>query len=95
LWPYLDANQTKKLDLVINYDIIGFFYVFNNKHWFKYAMLFCINWRDDKWLSKKNLPISYLYVETKWKPYMFNDELTIFDKVVSIIMNFNLIQIHK
>jgi hypothetical protein len=29
------------------------YYVFNNKCWFKFFMLFCLNWRDDKWLSNK------------------------------------------
>ncbi len=49
--------------------------------------------------KKRQLLISYLYVETKQRPYecntCSNDKSTTFDKVVSIIMNFNLIQICK
>jgi len=45
---------------------------------------------------KKNYFI--FYVDTKWKPYecntCSNDESTIFDKVVPIIMTFNFIQIY-
>jgi hypothetical protein len=40
----------------------------------------------------------YLYVETRWRPYecdtCSNDESTIFNKGVSIIMNFNLMDIY-
>jgi hypothetical protein len=47
----------------------------------------------------RQLPISYLYVETRWKPYecntCSNDESTIFNKGVSIIMEFNLMDINK
>jgi hypothetical protein len=44
------------------------------------------------------LPISYLYVETRWRPYesntCSNDESRRFNKGVSIIMNFNLMEIY-
>jgi hypothetical protein len=54
-----------------------------------------------KWqmIIQKTLPILYLYIETKRKPYECNTcsnvESTRFDKVVPIIMNFNFIQIYK
>ncbi len=42
------------------------------------------------------MPISYLYVDTKWKPYecntCSNDESRIFNEVVCIIINFNLMK---
>jgi hypothetical protein len=48
--------------------------------------------------SKRQLPISYLYVDTKWKPYecnkCSNDQSTRFNKIVSIITNFNLMDIY-
>ncbi len=49
--------------------------------------------------SKKQLPTSYLYVETKGRPYecntCSNDELIKFDVNVSIIMNFNQMDAYK
>jgi hypothetical protein len=36
------------------------FYVFNNKHWFKWAMLFCLNSRNDNWLFNKLHRIFFL-----------------------------------
>jgi hypothetical protein len=45
------------------------------------------------------LPISYLYVETKWRPYhsntCSNDESTRFYEGVSIIININLMDVYK
>jgi hypothetical protein len=62
-------------------------------------MLFCLNRRNDKWLSnkqdiksKKQLPISHLYIETKQRPYECDTCSN--DKDVFIITNFNLIQIY-
>ncbi len=50
------------------------------------------------YLKKRQLLISCFHVETKQSPYEFttcsNDGSTRFDKVVSIIMNFNLTQIY-
>jgi hypothetical protein len=68
-------------------------------------MLFCLNSRDDKWLSnkqdiesKRQLPISCFYVETKWRPYecntCLNDESTRFNECVSINIKFNLMDIY-
>jgi hypothetical protein len=68
-------------------------------------MLFCFNSKYDKWLSNKQdiklkiqLPISYLYVEIKWRPYecntCSNDESTRFNEGVPVIITFNLMKIN-
>jgi hypothetical protein len=70
-----------------------------------YAMLSCLNSKYDKWLSnkqeiesKRQLPISYLYVKTTWRPYecntSSNNESIRFNEGVSIIINFNLMDIY-
>ncbi len=85
------------MDSIFECEIVGFF-VFNNKCWPKCDILFCHNWKDDNWLSdtknielKKQLPNSYLHVETRWRFYKCytcsNDELIRFNLNVSIIMN--------
>jgi hypothetical protein len=68
------------------------------------AMLFCFNWKDDKYYpinkihNNKKFLILYLYVEIRWKPYQCNtcsnDESSRFNKSVSIIMNFNSMEIY-
>jgi hypothetical protein len=100
--PWCKSNKK----LVFNYQIrhCWAFYIFNNKHWFKCAMLFYLNSRDDKWFSINNIynikkiPISYLYVEIWWRSYQCNtcsnDESIKFNKGVSIITNFNLMDIY-
>jgi len=59
-------------------------------------------WYNDYTINKiwniKKMLISYLYVETRWKPYecntCLNDESTRFNKSVSIVMKFNIMDIY-
>jgi hypothetical protein len=104
LWPCLDANQTKKLGFNFPKQHYWAFYIFNNKH-LNLSCYFASISRNHKWIfnkqdikSKRKLPISYLYVEIKWKPYECNtcsdNKLTRFNKGVFIIMNFNLMDVY-
>ncbi len=100
--PWCKSN--KKLEFNSPIQNCWAFFVFNNKHWFMCAMLFCFNWKDDKYYpinkihNNKKLLILYLYVEIRGKPYQCNtcsnDESSRFNKSVSIIMNFNSMEIY-
>jgi len=53
-WPCLNANQTKNLDLILEYDIVGFFlYSIINIDLNVSCYFALIQARDDKWLFNK------------------------------------------
>lgn len=71
----------------------------SNKHWIKYTYYFAylggmiIGYPINKIYNWKELPISYLYVKSRWRSYECNTcsnvEWIRFDVNVSIITNLN------